>query len=82
MLSKLTSKEILDVTLAVLVAHHMREQDRLNAILSDFSHQNCWAELWLKFKAISENEETALVYFTQYIQSQLDGGEYNEPLPD
>lgn len=61
------------------MAYHMRELDRINSMLSDFPHNNRWHEQWDKFKTISEDEEQALTWFTEYIQSQLDGGNCRLP---
>jgi hypothetical protein len=41
--------------------------------------KNSLYELWPKFQEVSEDDETALCHFTQFIMAQLDGGDYSMP---
>lgn len=79
MLERLTAEEITDFIIQVLLAYHMREADRLQAIIEEAVHKNRWHTLWPRFQAASENNEHALTQFTQFITAQLDGGDCTLP---
>jgi hypothetical protein len=70
-LERLTAEEITDFILQVLLAYHMREVDRLQAIIEETGSTNRWHEFWPQFQAVSENNEHALTQFTQFIMAQL-----------
>jgi hypothetical protein len=74
-LERLTAEEITDFIIQVLLAYHMREADRLQAIIEEAGIKNCWHTLWPRFQSASENNEHALTQFTQFIMAQLDGGD-------
>lgn len=80
MLERLTAEEITDFIIQVLLAYHMREADRLQAIIEEVGIKNRRHEFWPRFQAASENNEHALTQFTQFIMAQLDGGDC--PLPE
>lgn len=75
MLGKLSAKEVTEIIIIVLLAYHLREADRLDAICNGCGGQNRWHESWPKFLESSEDEHMALSVFSQYIMAQLDGGE-------
>jgi hypothetical protein len=75
MLERMTAEEITDFITQVLLAYHMREVDRLQAIIEETGTQNRWHTLWPQFQATAENNEHALNQFTQFIMAQLDGGD-------
>ncbi len=75
MLERLTAEEITDFITQVLLAYHMREANRLQAIIEETGTKNRWHTLWPWFQAASENNEHALTQFTQFIMAQLDGGD-------
>lgn len=75
MLERLTAKEITDFITQVLLTYHMREADRLQAIIEETGQKNRWHALWPRFQQASENNEHALTQFTQFIMAQLDGGD-------
>jgi hypothetical protein len=74
-LERLTTEEITEFVIQVLLAYHMREVDRLQSIIEEAGQKNHWHTLWPRFQAASENNEHALMQFTQFIMAQLDGGD-------
>lgn len=76
---KLSSKEITEFVIIVLLAYHMREADRLQAIIQETGTKNRWHGLWPRFQVASENPEHAVTQFTQFIMAQLDGGDCQLP---
>lgn len=78
-LERLSAKEITEFIIMVLLAYHMREADRRQAIIQETGTRNRWHELWPKFQATSESPEHALNQFTQFIMAQLDGGDWAVP---
>ena len=79
MLERLTAEEITEFIIQVLLVYHMREADRLQIIIEEAGSKNRWHELWPQFQAASENKEHALMQFTQFIMTQLDGGDCSLP---
>lgn len=79
MLERLTAEEITEFIVQVLLVYHMREADRLQAIIEETGTKNRWHEFWPKFQAASEDSEMALSHFSQFIMAQLDGGDYQLP---
>lgn len=75
MLGQLPAKDVAEIVAIVLLAYHMREADRVEAIIQEAGQKNRWHELWPVFQKASEDEEMALSHFTQYIMAQLDGGD-------
>lgn len=75
MLKRLTAEEITDFIIQVLLDYHMREVDRLQAIIEEAGTKNRWHTFWPRFQAASENNEHTLTKFTQFIMAQLDGGD-------
>jgi hypothetical protein len=74
-LERLTAEEITEFIIQILLAYHMREVGRLQAIIEETGQKNRWHTLWPRFQAASENNEHALTQFTQFIIAQLDGGD-------
>lgn len=79
MIERLSPEGITEFVIIVLLAYHLREADRLEAIIKETGQKNRWHELWPKFKEASENDEMALSHFTQFIVAQLDGGDFSLP---
>ncbi|HEY8269717.1 MAG TPA: hypothetical protein VIG33_02430 [Pseudobdellovibrionaceae bacterium] len=79
MLERLSSQEITELVIIVLLSYHMREADRLESIIQETGQKNRWHEFWPQFQAQAENDEEALRRFTQFVMAQLDGGEIHLP---
>lgn len=54
MLERLSSEEVTEVIIIVLLAYHMRETDRLEAIIKECGTKNRLHEFWPEFQAKAE----------------------------
>lgn len=79
MLERLSSQEITELVIIVLLAYHMREADRLERIIQECGTKNRLHEFWPKFQTAAKDNEAALSEFSQFIMGVLDGGDFNLP---
>lgn len=79
MLNQLRAEEVTDLVVIVLLAHHMREAERIATIITRCGTKSRLQDMWPRLKATAKNDEAALCLFTQFIMNMLERGDFTPP---